>query len=149
MKQGKQQGFSLIELLIVMVVLGIIVGVGVPGYREYMRRANRADATTALLRIAAAQERFYIQNGIYASNAQLAPAPPFGLGIGNTERNYYNLAIAPGPGGLATGYFAFAVINAGEAQADDMRCAGFTIDERGQRQAVDSGGGDATEYCWR
>ena len=149
MKQGKQQGFSLIELLIVMVVLGIIVGVGVPGYREYMRRANRADATTALLRIAAAQERFYIQNGTYASNAQLGPAPPLGLGIGNTERNFYNLAVVPGPGGLATGYFAFAVINGAEAQADDTRCAGFTINERGQRQAVDDGGGDQTDYCWR
>ncbi len=149
MQQRKTTGFSLVELLVVMVVLGIIMAIGVPGYRQYMQRANRTDATTTLLRIAAAQERFYIQNGTYASNAQLAPAPPAGLGIAGTERGYYNLVIAPGPGGLATGYTAWALIKAGEAQADDVNCAGFSINERGQRTAVDSGGGDRTDDCWR
>lgn len=149
MERNKPKGFSLVELLVVIVVLGIILAIGVPGYRQYMQRANRADATTTLLRIAAAQERFFIQNGSYASTAQLAPAPPAGLGITGTERGYYDLVIAPGPGGLATGYTAWAVIAAGEAQADDSDCAGFSINERGQRVAVDSSGVDRTEECWR
>ena len=45
-------GFSLIELLIVVVIAAVLIGIGVPGYRQYVQRANRSDATAALLRIA-------------------------------------------------------------------------------------------------
>jgi type IV pilus assembly protein PilE len=142
-------GVTLIELLVVAVVLSIILGLGVPGYRQYIMRANRADATTALLRMAAAQERFFIANGTYASEAQRGLAPPAGLGMPATERGYYNLTIAPAAGGLAVGYRASASVNGGERQADDTNCAVFTINELGQRSAVDSGGADSTETCWR
>ncbi len=70
----RQNGMTLIELMIVIIVLGIIVAVGIPSYRSYIMRANRVDATSALLRLAANQERFYMQNNTYASNAQLAAA---------------------------------------------------------------------------
>ena len=83
---SRRRAISLIELLIVIVLISIVISIGVPGYREYVQRANRADATTALLRMGAAQERFYIQNGTYASNAQLGLAPPAGLGMGSSER---------------------------------------------------------------
>lgn len=145
------RGFSLIELLIVMVVIGIIMSISVPSYRQYLQRANRADATTALLRIAAAQERFFIQNGTYASNAQLGLDPPAGLGFPGTERGFYDLAIAapPGGGGLAAGYVVTATVNAGESQHDDTDCWAFSTNERGQFAAETNGGGDSTADCWR
>ena len=142
------KGFSLIELLIVVVLVSIVLGVGVPGYRQYVERANRADATTALLRLAAAQERFFIANGAYATEAQRAGAPPAGLGIGGTERGYYDLNIA-NPNGAAIGYTITATIAAGSNQADDTECTTFTVNERGQRTTTDGGGADTTEDCWR
>ncbi len=149
MNTNKDKGFSLIELLIVMIVLSIIMGLAVPGYRQFVMRANRADATTALLRLQNAQERFYIQNGIYASNAQMAAAPPAGLGITSTERNYYNLAIQPAAGGLAVGYTATATVNGAEAQKDNTDCWVFSTTESGQRTALSNGGADMTDKCWR
>jgi len=142
-------GFTLIELMIVIVILSVVIGIGVPGYRQYIQRANRADGTTALLRIAAAQERFFITNGTYATTAQLAPAPPAGLGLGGTERGYYALSIAAGAGGIGTGYTASATAVAGENQADDDDCNSFTINERGQRAAFTDGGATNTDDCWR
>jgi type IV pilus assembly protein PilE len=147
--RNRMHGVTLIELLVVVVVLSIVLGIGVPGYRQYIMRANRADATTSLLRLAAAQERFFITNGTYASEAQRAILPPAGLGMGASERGYYNLAIAPAAGGLAVGYTASATVNGAERQADDTECATFTLNERGQRAAQDNGGGDSTENCWR
>lgn len=145
------RGFSLIELLIVIVLISILMSIGVPGYRQYVQRANRADATTALLRMGAAQERFYIQNGTYASNAQLGLAPPAGLGMGSSERGYYALALQPHADGLTVGYTASATAIAGERQATDD-CRVFTLNERGVRGAEDSGGNsgvEVAERCWR
>jgi type IV pilus assembly protein PilE len=142
-------GFTLIELMMVIVILSVLLGIGVPSYRQYIQRANRADGTTALLRLSAAQERIFIANGTYATTAQLAAAPPAGLGLDGTERGYYELAIVAGAGGITAGYTASATAIAGENQADDDDCNSFTINERGQRAAFTDGGANSTDDCWR
>ena len=93
--QSTGHGFTLIELMIVMVIMAILASASVAGYRQYLRRANRTDATAALLRLSAAEERFYLQNNRYATTAdELADPPPAGLGIGDTERGLYELSVA-------------------------------------------------------
>lgn len=146
------RGFTLIELMIVVVVMGILASMAVAGYRQYIRRANRVDATAALLRISAAQEQFYLQNGSYAGNDELAAAPPGGLGLAGTEQGYYALAIEPPAAGLGTGYRATATAIDGGSQADDTDCRSFAIDQTGQRSATTADGGTGTEItrrCWR
>ena len=99
------------------------------------------------LRVAANQERFYLQQGRYATDAQRAAAPPAGLGIGATERGYYALAIAaPDP---VRGFTATATPIAGEGQDQDEDCQQFSVNEVGQRAAEDRGGTDSTDRCWR
>jgi prepilin-type N-terminal cleavage/methylation domain-containing protein len=58
----KAAGFSLIELMIVLVVLGILVAVAVPSYRNSIARSQRVDAQSALLGFSQAMERFFTQN---------------------------------------------------------------------------------------
>ena len=89
------RGFTLIEAMVVVVIIAIMASIGIPSYRQYMMRAQRADGTGALLRMASAQEKFYLQNNRYAGAGEMAPAPPGGLGIPGTEHGYYNLAVAP------------------------------------------------------
>ena len=137
-------GFSLIELLIVVVIFSIIMTLSVGGYRQSVLRTNRSDATSALLRIAAAQERHYLDNNQYA--ASLAE-----LGIpGTSERGYYQLTIqARDP---VTGYQAAARVDADTRQRADHECRAFTIDQsglRGARSAGDLSPAAATERCWR
>ena len=145
-------GYSLIELLITIAIVAIIATIAVGGYRQYVRRANRVDATSALLRLASGQEKFYAQNGQYADDGARSAAPPAGLGIDATERGYYDLAIALAAGGAAVGYTATATVNGGASQADDEDCWIFTIDERGLRTAASRGGDTGTavtERCWK
>lgn len=145
----RNRGFSLIELLVTVAIVAIIAAVAIPSYRQYVRRASRADATTALLRVAGAQEKFYLQNNTYASNALLDDASPAGLGFGGTERGYYTVTLAPNGGGYQNGFVATATATAGANQADDDDCQVFTVNEQGLRTAEDGGGGDNTDACWR
>lgn len=151
--QRLARGFTLVELLTVMVIVGILAAVATAGYRQYLRRAQRVDATTALLHVSSAQERFYLQNDRYATTAEeLADAPPAGLGISGTERGYYDLGVAAGPGGAGTSYQATATARSDSNQRDDTDCWTFAIDQSNRRTATTADGstGDqVTDRCWR
>jgi len=132
--------------------MAILAIASVAGYRQYVQRANRVDATSALLRASAAQERFYLQNNRYATTAdELADPPPAGLGISGTERGFYELAVEAAADGAAAGYTFTATASATGPQRDDD-CEAFTIDQSGMRGARDTGGADGPEVtarCWR
>jgi type IV pilus assembly protein PilE len=149
MTRSRERGVTLIELLTVMIILGIVAAIAIPSYRNYLLRAQRVDATTALLRIAAAQEKFYLQNNTYATDDQLADPPPGGLGIGATsERGYYNIAITK-EDNLTVDYVATATPVDGGPQARDADCAVFTIDQAGARLAKSNADVENTATCWR
>lgn len=143
------RGVTLIELMVVVVIVAILAAIAVPSYRAYTLRAQRTDATVALLRIASAQEKFYVQNNRYANGAtELAAAPPAGLGIGSTERNLYTLAIT----GNATSFSATATAPTTSGQYKDTACRSFAINESGARQATDASGTNTTatrDVCWK
>jgi type IV pilus assembly protein PilE len=140
----KYRGFTLIELMVTVLIIGILASIAVPSYRNYVLRAQRTDATAALLRIQTAQEKYFLQNNTYAT--QLTGGPP-GLNLSNTSANgKYDLTIRPGAG---VSFTAQATPAAGNGQTDDTKCATFTVDQSGTRTALDSGGADHTLECWR
>lgn len=64
-----QQGFSLIELLIAVAIIGILAAIAVPNYQDYVERTRRTDAQSALMSFSNAMERYYAQNGSYVGAA--------------------------------------------------------------------------------
>lgn len=135
MNRSKMQGVTLIELMVVVLVVGILASIAVPSYRAYLLRSHRVEATAALLNLAAAQEKFYLQNNTYTT--KLEDAPPDGLGLpAVTANDFYDIAI---DSANAAGFQATATAKGG--QADDSHCAEFTIDQTGTRTATSTD-------CW-
>ena len=69
-----QGGFTLLELMIVVVVLGILAAIALPSYREYVRRANRAEARAALQAASQWMERAFTARGTYPALAEIGRA---------------------------------------------------------------------------
>lgn len=137
---SNMRGVTLLELMAVVVIIGIMASIAIPSYRNYVVRAQRTDATAALLRIAAAQEKHYLQNNTYTNN--LTDAPSTGLGIGATsERGWYNLAVTT-TNGWPRDFTATATPVSGGAQANDSRCASFSLTSAGVKNATNTD-------CWR
>ena len=62
----RQRGFTLMELIVVMVVLGILVAIAIPNYSEYIRRGHRTAAQEYLVSLAARQVQFYLDRRAFA-----------------------------------------------------------------------------------
>jgi type IV pilus assembly protein PilE len=64
----KNKGFTLIELMVVVAIIGILVTIVLPGYRSYISEGQRSDMQVKLLSIAELQERYYLNNFSYAND---------------------------------------------------------------------------------
>ena len=161
MKRATTYGFTLIELMIVVVIIGVLASIAYPAYTRYATQTRRSDAKIALTQTASQQERFYSDCNWYATNITGAPracgaAPADAnarLNLPATSlEGHYTLAIAAGniAGGCATfscGYTITATPTAGGLQAGD---GAFRIDARGAKQWDQNNNStfDANENTW-
>ena len=88
---SSEKGITLIELLIVVVIVGILAAVAIPAYTNYLVRARRADAKTALEQVRASQEMFRAERGSYSTSlTQLVTS----FGVSANPVGDYNLGFA-------------------------------------------------------
>ena len=132
-------GFTLIELMIVILVVAVLTTIAVPLYSNQVRKSRRTEARTALLDLAAREERFFSTNSAYTNvPANLGYAGTFPVPVGSS---YYQINVTPNAAG--TTYTATAApIN---TQTSDTQCGTFTLDNTGQ-QTVSGTLSAAT--CW-
>ena len=131
MRLKASRGFTLIEMMIVVLVVSILAGLAYYNYGRYAMRARRADGKELLARVAAAQERYYTNFNQYAT--AITGAPP-GLNFTSllSEKGYYTISTANGPTGNTQPYTLTATPVPGKAQAKDV-CGALTLNNQNTR----------------
>jgi type IV pilus assembly protein PilE len=140
--RSRMRGMTLLELMAVIMVIGVLGVIAIPSYRQYVMRAHRAEAKSALLQLQTNQERYYLANRTYGTVAQLVTANLLNSG-GLSERGTYAITLT---GVSATGYLATASPASGGAfdMSADAQCTTFTINAQGVRGAT----GTTAATCW-
>ena len=126
------RGFTLIEIMIVIAIIGIVITIGYPSLTEYVKKGRRTEVAGLLSEQAQLLERFYSKNNVY-TNAT-------GLSAGN---DFYTIT----PTLTDQTFLLTAVRKTGTAMATD-RCGDFTITNTGVRSMANAASGLTSKDCW-
>ena len=144
-------GFTLIELMVVVVAMTILATIAIPAYQSQIRKSRRTEARTALLDLANREERYFSVNNSYTTSQQA-------LGYGTSTSAFSAVSVG-------SGYYTVTItvttadptqsppVQAGYSivatavgtQASDTSCATFTVDQTGTQSSTPSG---STSTCW-
>jgi type IV pilus assembly protein PilE len=146
-------GFTLIELMVVVAIATILFAIAVPSYMTYIRQSRRTEAKTAVLDLAAREERYLSTNPAAYTNVPgnlgYNGAWPLAVGSGYYQVTVCSPACAPSAIATAPSYTVTATPVAGQSQVNDAQCTSFSVDSAGQQYANGTGGAAvATPYCW-
>jgi type IV pilus assembly protein PilE len=154
----RNKGFTLIELMIVVAVIGILAAIAYPSYTEQINKGRRASAKAVLLDAQAYMERIYSENYSYAADTA-------GTAIDSTTYFRSNFTVAPRPGEGNEAYnitlssttntytVTAAPITTGPMNGD--KCGSFTVNRTGRKGVVNWVTGkfanqlEANRECWK
>jgi type IV pilus assembly protein PilE len=149
MRNERARGLTLIELLVVTAITGLLLSIAAPAYRGYVLRANRTEARIALLSLAAAEEKLYLQCHTYAGTLDPDSATacsPLTLRFpSRTERGYYTIAVTAAD---TDAWVATATRAAGTAQSADRACRVLELSSSGDKSARDDADVRTDRECW-
>ena len=134
----KENGFTLIEIMVVVVIVGVLSAIAYPSYTEYVNRANRSEGQAFLMDISARQERFYSQNNSYVIKD--SDRAKLGLSVAASSTGKYNLGL--GKVNDDGGYTLTATTT-----FNDTACGNLTLNGLGVKGRT--GTGKTIAECWR
>jgi len=148
LKKKKQGGFTLLELMIVVVIIGVLSAMAYPSYMQYVVSTKRTAATSVLLQVADRQQQFFMDNKTFTADMTNLGFPASPLVVGDDGR--------PLASGDAKSVYTISMSNVGvttytitatplHAQLSrDTDCGALTLD-----QSLAKGAGGAVADCWK
>jgi type IV pilus assembly protein PilE len=149
MNRSRPEGFSLIELMVVVVITAILASIAVPAYQSSVQKSRRTEAKTAIMDLAAREERYFATQNIYTES-------PGALAYGSgawpiSTGTYYQISsvVSSAPTATTPGTYLLQVTPAtGSPQLNDSSCQTFQVDQTGKQSSMDGSGNDTSTTCW-
>lgn len=148
------RGFTLIEMMIVVAVIGILTAIAYPSYVGYIQKSRRADAKNALLDLAARQERFFSINNTFADLATLGytGVSSGAVAVNSSGTSYYSLSVSV-TAATSTALPTFtATATPTGSQTNDTTCYAYRLNQLGTQTNLNSAGtaitATAANNCW-
>ena len=138
------QGFTLIELVVAICIVGILVAITYPAYRAKVRESNRVEGRALLSEAVIHQEQYFNNNASFTTDMT---ALGYASDPALSSNGFYTLDAASGSSGSIADSFVLTVQVAG-SQSDDDECVTMSLDNLQQKSALDVSSGSATAICW-
>lgn len=122
---NKKLGFTLIEVMITVAIVGILASIAYPSYTSFIASSNRTEGQRELLRFANLQEQYFVDYRTYGADLK-ALGQPKGTLI--TEHGNYKISVT---NGNAAGFTLNAIAQGAQAINDDSACTTLTINQAG------------------
>lgn len=130
------RGFTLIEMMVTVAIMGILVAVGYPSYLEHLAKGRRADGRAALVELAQRMERYYTERSTYAT----ATLGNSGIYPSTSPQGFYTLSIT------AKSATAFSIQATPTGSQLHDACGSLGYNQSGDKST--SGGTLPTSACW-
>lgn len=140
------RGFTLIEILIAVAIVGILSTIAYPAYTQYVRKSHRPDAKNALLDLSSREERYFSINNAYTTSASAlgyGTNATFPIPIASSGQSYYSMTVTQS---ASNNYVATATPTG--TQVSDS-CNGYVLDYLGNQTNVDGSSNTiSSSGCW-
>jgi len=131
------RGFTLIEVMVVVVILGIVAAIAIPSYTDQVVRSNRAEAKSILMNTAQALERCYTRFSAYDADECNVSFPI------DSDTGKYQMPAADQT--IDQAAFELTAVPQGSQATRDTECGNFTLEQNGARDVSGSG---TVDDCW-
>jgi type IV pilus assembly protein PilE len=143
-------GFTLIELMITVAIVGILATIAATSYQSQVMRSRRTEARSAILDLAGREEKLFSTTNIYSASPTTlgygTGTATFPINVGSSGTDYYQVTVVTPDltqGGALNTYLITATpIN---AQVADTTCTSLSVNQLGQQTAIPAAN---TATCW-